>query len=445
MAKNEIRFTDAKLRALLHPVEGREEYWDTTCRGLKLRVGKRAKVFYAWGRVKTLGSRALPFHHKIGEFPAIGIADAHEKAFQVFRDASKGTHPAKKLAADLEKLAEEDRAKHKAEIKRDREKFSNVAALYIEDYAKPRKRSWGEDERILQRDLVPAWGNRTLDDIEPIEVTELLRKVAKRAAKSKQSATKRGAPMANRTLACLRKLYNWAIANGYATRSPINNGMARSEKDASRKRIFEDAEIRAIWKASGALPAHALPAVRMLIASGQRLSVVSGMKHSELDRENSIWTIPGDEVGRSKSKLEHKVPLTDLMLELIDSVPQVEGVDHVFCSHHRGDKPLTLGNKLKRTLDDECGFNDWTFQGLRGLVVTRMRREPLRIDRDIINLIEGRRPSDVQSQHYDSHDYLDEKREGLERWNNHLRRILDDDGDKATDDNVKYIDRKTLA
>ena len=426
MAKNEIKFTHAKLKALSLPHEGRVEYWDSTCRGLKLRVGKRAKVFYAWGRVKAPSSKAVPFQHKIGEFPTLGIADAHEKAFQIFRDAAKGIHPAKKLAAELEKLAEEDRAIRKADVKKDREKFANVAALYVEEYAKPSKRSWAEDERILLRDLVPAWAERTLDDIESVEVTELLREVAKRAAMSKQSATKRGAPMANRTLACLRKLFNWAIANGYATRSPINNGMARSEKDVSRKRVFSDDEIRAIWAACEALPAHAAPAVRLLIASGQRLSVVTGMKHSEIDREYRIWKISGDEIGRSKNKNDHIVPITNLMLELIDSPLKIDGVENVFCTHHRGDKPLTLGSKLKKILDEECGIDDWTFQGLRGLVVSRMRRKPLRIDRDIVDLIEGRLPTDVQRKHYDSHDYLDEKREALQRWNDHLQRILDD-------------------
>jgi hypothetical protein len=33
-----------------------------------------------------------------------------------------------------------------------------LADDYLEKYAKPRKRSWQEDERILERDVLPAWG-----------------------------------------------------------------------------------------------------------------------------------------------------------------------------------------------------------------------------------------------------------------------------------------------
>ena len=436
MNSQEVRFTDAKLRAIPHPQEGRVEYWDTSCRGLKLRVGKRLKVFYAWGRVKTAGAKSKAFQHKIGEFSAIGVADAHERAFQIFRDAKNGIHPGEKLAADLEKLAEASRDKQKAKAKKGREQFANVATLYIEEYAKPTKRSWSEDARILDHDLLPSWGDRTIDDIEPVEVAELLRRIAKRAAKAKSSATGRGSPMANRTLACFRKVCNWAIANGYATRSPVNQGMARGEAGANRKRDFSDDDVRAIWSACDALPAHAAPAVRMLIVSGQRLSVVTGLRHSEIDREQRVWTIPGDAVGRSKNKLDHRVPLTGMLMELIDSLPQIDGVDHVFCSHHRGDKPLTIGSKLKGVLDSKCGLSDWTIQGLRGLVVTRMRRKPLRIDRDIVDMIEGRLPVDVQRKHYDSHDYLDEKREGLERWNDHLQEILDGVSAGEDDDTV---------
>lgn len=426
MAKNEFKFTDAKLKAISHPSEGREEYWDTSCRGLKLRVGKRAKVWYVWGRAKAHGTRtkALPFHHKIGEYPAFSLADAHEEAYSIFRDAGKGIHPREKRASDFERLAEDERAKRKAAQKQDREKFTNVAEIFIEDYAKREKRSWKEDQRVLEKDFIPQWGDRTLDDIEPVEITTRLREIERRAKKAKNSND--GSTALNNSLACIRKLYNWAIANGYATRSPINKGMARGTKGKTRKRDFSDEEVRAIWNACDALPAHAAPAIRLLIVSGQRRGVVMGAMHSEIERANRVWTVSGDAVGRSKNKLDHKIPLTDMMINLIDSVPVVDGVDHIFCSHHRGDKALSLGDKFKKSVDAKCGFSDWTFQALRGLVVTRMRRKPLKIDRDIINMIQGRLPSDIQSENYDSHDYFDEKREALQRWNDHLQRILDD-------------------
>ena len=424
MANNSHNFTDTWLKSLSLPTEGRVEYWDDGCKGLKLRIGKRGKSWYVWGRTKTpKGLEAKPFHHKIGEYPSIGLSDARDEAIDIFRDARKNIHPTEKVAKEIKERFEAEKIAKKIAQKQSRELFINVAAKYIE-HAKEVKRTWCEDQRILNLDFIPAWEDRTLDDIETIEVSLILKKIAERAKVSKQSSTNRGSPMANRSLACLRKMYNWAIANGYATRSPVIRGIALREQGNTQKRDFSNQELRFIWSACEALPKHAVPAVRMLMVSGQRLSVITGMRHSEIDREKGLWTIPSDAVGRSKNKLDHIVPLTDLMLQLIDSMDKIEGVDHVFCSHHRGDKALRLGSKLKALINAKCGFSDWEYKSLRQLVITRMRRKPLRIDRDIVDRVEGRLPRDVQSKHYDCNDYLEDKTEALKRWNRHLLEIL---------------------
>ena len=37
----------------------------------------------------------------------------------------------------------------------------------------------------------------------------------------------------------------------------------------------------------------------------------------------------------------------------------------------------------------------------------------------------------VQRRHYDSNDYMDEKREALQRWNDHLLQIIDNAADNV--------------
>src|SRR5215208_1660301 len=39
------------------------------------------------------------------------------------------------------------------------ESVRDLCAAYIERYAKPHKRSWDEDQRRIDRHLLPAWGN----------------------------------------------------------------------------------------------------------------------------------------------------------------------------------------------------------------------------------------------------------------------------------------------
>ena len=57
--------------------------------------------------------------------------------------------------------------------------------------------------------------------------------------------------------------------------------------------------------------------------------------------------------------------------------------------------------------------------------------------RDIVDLIENRLPDTVQRRHYDSNEYMDEKLDALQRWNDHLLQIIDNAADDAADNVVQ--------
>lgn len=48
--------------------------------------------------------------------------------------------------------------------------------------AKPLKRSWKEDQRLLNRDVKQAWGKRKAKDITKRDVVLLLEEIVKRGA-----------------------------------------------------------------------------------------------------------------------------------------------------------------------------------------------------------------------------------------------------------------------
>ena len=54
------------------------------------------------------------------------------------------------------------------------------------------------------------------------------------------------------------------------------------------------------------------------ILTGARTTETREATHSEIDRKAKIWTIPA---GRMKAGREHRVPLTDEALRLIDRDP----------------------------------------------------------------------------------------------------------------------------
>ena len=137
-----------------------------------------------------------------------------------------------------------------------------------------------------------------------------------------------GPVMADRTLAYLRKAFNW-----YATRDdqfnvPVVRGMARIKpKERARTRVLSDEEIRIIWPALGEAGTFGA-LVKALLLTAQRRDEVAHMSRKEID-EHGIWTIPGE---RYKTKKPNHVPLSKAALALIDGMPKLDDCDLVFPS-----------------------------------------------------------------------------------------------------------------
>jgi hypothetical protein len=69
--------------------------------------------------------------------------------------------------------------------KESEKRASTVAVLadeYLTRHAMPHKRSWKEDRRILNKDVLPAWGKRKAKDITHRDVLALLDSIRDRGA-----------------------------------------------------------------------------------------------------------------------------------------------------------------------------------------------------------------------------------------------------------------------
>src|SRR5213593_2798922 len=192
----------------------RVDYFDTKLPGFCVRVSAGAKsfaVFYRHGgRLRRL---------TLGNHPPLSLADARDLAHEALRSVRLGADPA-------------------AEKKQERaaETFADLAAQYIELYAKMRKKTWREDDRIIKNKLNPAFGKVRAKDVTRADVRLLLETIAARAPIE-----------ANRTLAVCRKMYNWAISRDLLESNPCARISAPGEEHR-RERVLSDNEIRTIWK-----------------------------------------------------------------------------------------------------------------------------------------------------------------------------------------------------
>jgi Arm domain-containing DNA-binding protein len=120
----------------------------------------------------------------LGVYPQMSLADAHLKHAEAQKVLERGIDPG---AVSLE-AKEEDRLAPTVAM---------LAGEYVEKWAKPRKRSWEEDARILDKEVLPVWKSRKAREITRRDVIVLLDRIVGR-----------GAPIAaDRTLAYIRKMF----------------------------------------------------------------------------------------------------------------------------------------------------------------------------------------------------------------------------------------------
>src|ERR1035437_5099777 len=198
------------------------DYFDTEERGLSLRVAPSGRKTWCF-RYRVLGAKRRP-RQVFGTYPELTLAKARRKAHNERGHVQDGKDPAAQRTA----------------WKR-ADTFTDLADWYLTDYAKKRKqpKSWAEDERIINKELLPAWRDHKAHEVTRDDVRRLLRSIADRPAPV----------MANRTLALVSRIYNKALEEGVpnivanpALRLPKPGGDERS-----RDRVLTDEEIRQLW------------------------------------------------------------------------------------------------------------------------------------------------------------------------------------------------------
>jgi integrase len=255
--------------------------------------------------------------------------------------------------------------------------------------------------------VLSHWRGRRLAEVSRADVQALLEKMAARTP-----------TLANRTYAALRTAFAWRVRRDPSTfaESPYDL-VDRPAGEKERSRELTDLELASIWAAAGEMAYPFGPLVKMLILTGQRRSEVAGMKWSELDLKQKLWTLPPDRV---KNGQRHVVPLSPQALAIITGVPRIAGSDFVFtafgtvatCDFSRNKRQLA-----KRLPSDMA---QWCLHDLRRACRTGLGRlgVPPHICEAVINHLP---PKLIRT--YDLNSYQAEKREALCKWARHVAKL----------------------
>lgn len=150
-------------------------------------------------------------------------------------------------------------------------------------------------------------------------------------------------------------------------------------------------------------------ALELAILTACRSGEVLGARWEEFDLEKAIWTVPGV---RMKGGLAHRVPLSARALEIIESIPKVDGNPHVFPGLKPG-KPLS-GMSMEMTLR-RMGRDDITVHGMRS-AFRDWAAEKTSFPHHTAEHALAHRISDKAESAYRRGDELDRRRKLMEAW-----------------------------
>ncbi len=412
-----MRFTDRRI-AGLKPKAKIFEVWEDGRTGLGVRMSPKGRK--SWNYMYRFDGKARRM--TLGTYPAVSLASARVKHANAKELLAKGTDPG---AVHVEKR----RAERPAEI------VTDIAEEYLEKWSRPRKRSAGEDERILRKDVLPVWGKRKAKDIRRRDVILLL-----------DTIVERGAPIAaNRTLGVIRRMFNFAISRDLLDTTPVAM-IKPPAKENQRERVLSPEEIRVFWKGldEGPISPGICLALKLQLVTAQRKGELIGAALSEFDLEKEkVWIIPPE---RAKNGKTHRVPLSALAVSLIEAARILaDGSEWLFPSPKGGDsvKPQAVNQALYRACmpiaerPKAARLSNKPAIGLAGIVPHDLRRTAARnmaalgINRLVISRILNHVETNVTSI-YDRHGYDTEKLHALEAWASHLEGVL---GGKSKADN----------
>ncbi len=322
-----------------HPVEKRYALIDAELNGFKLYVHPTGrKSFHLRYRVGG-GRDATIREPKIGDHGSITVDAARSIALEWLTEVRKGGDP----AADRKDARAASR-------------MSDLFARYLGEHAKPHKKSSSirQDETNIRNYLRPALGKKKIADVTRNDVAALHKNLADKPYQ------------ANRALALLSKMFGLAELWGYR---PDGSNPCRHVKkyaETKRKRFLSTAELSALGDALrraeqgelGAVMPSAIAAIRLLVLTGARKGEILGLQWDWIDFEAGRANLPDSKTG------EKTITLGPAALQLLSTLPRIEGNPHVIVGGRKGAALVNLKDPWK-LIRSAAGLDDVRIHDLR--------------------------------------------------------------------------------
>jgi len=298
---------------------------------------------------------------------------------------------------------------------------ADLFEAYVAALKEAGKPSWKEAEKGLNKIADTLGRNRPARDIEPEEITAIIRPIYERGKRS----------MADHVRSYIRSAYSWGLKSEHDYRSTAARrfhlvynpaaGIPTEPKNVGTRWLDEDEFLQLYrWLECPDTPVHPpyARAVRILLLTGQRVEEIARLHVDQWDAKERIidWS-------KTKNGKPHAIPVPKIAAELLEEIkpnehgwffpsakdpskPVSHGTLYAFMWRQREREviPVVTNRDLRRT---------WkTLAGKAGL------------SKEIRDRIQNHTLQDVSSKHYDRWNYMAEKRAAMAKWDKFVRAML---------------------
>lgn len=365
--------------------------------GLQLRIMPNGSKQWLLDYFKPFTKKRTSL--SLGAYPEVSILEARKK-----RVASREL-----LAKDIDPKEYKD-DQHREQLllashtlKRVAEDWFAIKKTTIADVTA--KSLW----RKFENHVFPKLGHRPIDKILAPEAIEALKPLA---AKGNLETT-------GKIIGHLNNIMTHALNTGILQHNPLSGiRSAFSAPKVTNMPTIKPNELGKLMKdisyASIKLVTRCL--IEWQLHTMTRPSESAKAEWSEIDLENKLWVIPAE---RMKMRLEHKVPLTEQAIEILERLKPITGHrKHLFPSHidHKRHCNVETANKALIRMGYK---NRLVAHGLRALASTTLNEEGL--NPDVIEAALSHVDKNEVRRAYNRAEYLDSRRELMCWWSEHIQ------------------------
>ncbi len=378
-----INLTDKTIRAL-KTEELQKDYWDEALSGLGLRVcASGRKTFFCRYRLGKCQRRMT-----LGDFPALGLADARKKFRAIQNNVDDGRDP------QIEK----------AKV-RTAETVADLFSIFLEDReGRISNESIGRYKGIYRREFEKPLGKMKANELKKAHVIPILRELGDRAATQCERAQE-----------LLQAVFNHAVALDLLEFNPLFR-LPLFGKARIGERHLSPEEVSVYLRALATLPPVEQSYFFLLLLYGAR--------PGELSRWRWKWII-GDRVSIpgefQKNGRPLVLPITAEAAKRLSTLRKLTGETPWLFPNPAGTGPRQAFRKNKARIETKMNLSEpWTLRDVRRTTETLLRE--LKTPAEVVSQILNHNTSQLRKI-YDKSVNLAEKQKALLRFEKYLSRL----------------------